>query len=202
MVKKGYLRSKISIMRNFLPIILFTILFSTSCSDIFEKQIDIYEEAVKGLEDADNFQSLMDEALNTETLISQIQAKATEEERIELKDEYGELYQQMLDSIETIRNSYYSKVDRLFLGYTYNFVERRILLYKMAADRYCKAEHIEELNAIKELIRRYSQLSFVESQRSCDPPAKIREEYESTKNLAENCYEVARKRIEETEKED
>ena len=175
----------------------------TSCSDIFEKQLDVYKSAVKELEDTDNFPDLMNEVLNTEIQISHIMAQESEEEREELKEEYAGDYETMLDSVETMRKSYYSKADKLFLGYTYNFVERRILLYEMAADRYCKAEYIEEINAIKEIIKRYSQLSFVESQRSCDPPTAIREKYESTKNLADNCFNVAKNRIlgKESEKE-
>ena len=177
-------------------------LFTTSCSDMFEKQLDIYEDALEELEDVNDFQALMNEALNTETKISYVIAKTTDEEINELKEDYKETYEQMLDSVETMRKSYYSEVDRIFLGYTYNFVERRILLYQMAADRYCKTEHIEELNAIKEIIKRYSKLSFVESQRSCDPPAKIRDEYEAAKELADNCFDVAKKRIIDKEKEE
>lgn len=183
------------IMRKILPILLTTILFATSCSDMFEKQLDIYEDAIENLEDVDDFISLMNEALNTEIKISHVIANTTDEDKEELKEDYKEMYELMLDSVEIVRNQYYSSVDRLFLGYTYNFVERRTLLYQMAADRYCKTEYIEELNAIKEIIKRYSKLSFVESQRSCDPPAKIREEYEATKELAESCFDVAQKRI-------
>ena len=189
-------------MKKSLLVLLAIMLFTTSCSDMFEKQLDIYEDALEELEDVKDFQTLMNEALNTETKISYVIAKTTDEERNELKEDYKETYEQMLDSVETMRKSYYSEVDRIFLGYTYNFVERRILLYQMAADRYCKTEHIEELNAIKEIIKRYSKLSFVESQRSCDPPAKIRDEYEAAKELADNCFDVAKKRIIDKEKEE
>lgn len=193
---------KISIMKKITPILIISLFITTSCSDIFEKQLDIYKDATKELKKTDDFTSVMNEAINTEVLISQLLANATDEEREELKEDYGEDYGHMLDSIETVRNKYYSDVDSLFLGYTYNFVERRILLYKIAADRYCKAEYIKELNAIKELIKRYSKLSFVDSQRSCDPPAKIREEYERTKDLAESCFDVAKKSILDKENEE
>lgn len=189
-------------MKKSLLVLLAIMLFTTSCSDMFEKQLDIYEDALEELEDVKDFQTLMNEALNTETKISYVIAKTTDEEINELKEDYKETYEQMLDSVEIMRKSYYSEVDRIFLGYTYNFVERRILLYQMAADRYCKTEHIEELNAIKEIIKRYSKLSFVESQRSCDPPAKIRDEYEAAKELADNCFDVAKKRIIDKEKEE
>jgi hypothetical protein len=188
-------------MRKSLFILLAITLFTTSCSDMIEKQLEIYEDAWDELEDVNDFPSLMNEALDTETRISYVVAKSTDEEINELKEEYEEKYEHMLDSVKTMRESYYSKVDRLFLEYTYNFVERRTLLYQMAADRYCKTEYIEELNAIKEVIKRYSKLSFVESQRSCDPPAKIREEYEAAKELADNCFDVAKKRILDKEKE-
>ena len=182
-------------MKKSLPILLTIILFTTSCSDMFKKQLDIYEDSMEKLEDVDDFNSLMNEALDTETKISHVIANTTDEDREELKEDYEDMYEHMIDSVEAIRNQYYANVDRLFLGYTYNFVERRTLLYQMAADRYCKTEHIEELNAIKEVIKRYSKLSFVDSQRSCDPPAKVREEYEAAKELAESCFDVAKKRI-------
>ena len=188
-------------MRKSLFILLAITLFTTSCSDMIEKQLEIYEDAWDELEDVNDFPSLMNEALDTETRISYVVAKSTDEEINELKEDYEEKYEHMLDSVKTMRESYYSEVDRLFLEYTYNFVERRTLLYQMAADRYCKTEYIEELNAIKEVIKRYSKLSFVESQRSCDPPAKVREEYEAAKELADNCFDVAKKRILDKEKE-
>lgn len=182
-------------MKRSLPIFIIATLFTASCSDMFDKQLEIYEDAMEELDGIDEFHVLMNEALDTETKIAKVIAQTTDEEREELKEDYGEEYEAMLDSVKKVRNYYYSHVDRLFLGYTYNFVERRILLYQMAADRYCKTEHIEELNAIRDIIKRYTQLSFVESQRSCDPPARIREEYEAKKNLAENCFDVAKKRI-------
>ena len=187
-------------MKNILPVLFLALLFTTSCSNIIEKQLDIYSDAIEELDDVDDFNVLMNKILDTETRISLTTANDEEEE--ELKEEYEESYELMIDSVETMRKEYYSKADKLFLGYTYNFVERRILLYEMAADRYCKAEHIEEINAIKELTKRYSQLSFVESQRSCDPPAVIREKYEATKNLAENCFDLAKKRIADKDSEE
>ena len=162
---------------------------------MFEKQLDIYEDATEELDGIDDFSALMNEALDTGTKIAKVIALTTDEEREELKEDYANQYEAMLDSVEKMRDNYYSNVDRLFLEYTYNFVERRILLYQMAADRYCTTESIEELNAVKDIIKRYSKLSFVESQRSCDPPTKIREEYEAKKELAENCFDVAKKRI-------
>jgi hypothetical protein len=162
---------------------------------MFEKQLDIYEDATEELDGIDDFSALMNEALDTGTKIAKVIALTTDEEREELKENYADQHEAMLDSVEKMRENYYSNVDRLFLEYTYNFVERRILLYQMAADRYCTTESIEELNAVKDIIKRYSKLSFVESQRSCDPPAKIREEYEAKKELAENCFDVAKKRI-------
>ena len=162
---------------------------------MFEKQLDIYEDATEELDGIDDFSALMNEALDTGTKIAKVIALTTDEEREELKENYADQHEAMLDSVEKMRDNYYSNVDRLFLEYTYNFVERRILLYQMAADRYCTTESIEELNAVKDIIKRYSKLSFVESQRSCDPPAKIREEYEAKKELAENCFDVAKKRI-------
>ena len=190
-------------MKNILPLLFLALLFTTSCSNMIEKQLDIYSDAIEELDNIDDFNVLMNEILDTETNISQTIAASTDEEKEELKEEYGESYELMLDSLENRRNDYYAKADRLFLAHTFNFVERRIILYRIAADRYCMTEQIEELNALREIIKRYSQLSYVDGQRSCDPPAKIREEYEATRNLAENCFDVAKKRIEEkkTEKE-
>jgi hypothetical protein len=187
-------------MKNILPALFLALLFTTSCSNIIEKQLDIYSDAIEELDHVDDFNGLMNKILDTETRISLTTANDEEEEK--LKEEYEESYELMIDSVETMRKEYYSKADKLFLGYTYNFIERRILLYEMAADRYCKAEYIEEINAIKELTKRYSQLSFVESQRSCDPPAVIREKYEATKNLAENCFDLAKKRIADKDSEE
>lgn len=182
-------------MKRSLPLFIIAALFTTSCNDMFEKQLDIYEDATEELDGIDDFSALMNEALDTGTKIAKVIALTTDEEREELKENYADQHEAMLDSVEKMRENYYSNVDRLFLEYTYNFVERRILLYQMAADRYCTTESIEELNAVKDIIKRYSKLSFVESQRSCDPPAKIREEYEAKKELAENCFDVAKKRI-------
>ena len=192
---------KTLIMKNILPIMLLSLLFTTSCSNTIEKQFDIYNDAIEELDGTDDFNVLMNKILDTESNISQTIATATDEEQEDLKEEYEENYELMLDSLESRRNDYYAKADKMFLEYTFNFVERRIILYSIAADRYCKTEYIEELNALREIINRYSRLSFVDSQRSCDPPAKIREEYEATRNLAENCFDLAQKRILEGEEE-
>lgn len=193
---------KIIFMKKSLPILILTLFFTSSCNDILEKQLDIYEDATEELQDIEEFNTLMNEVLDTETKIARLKAKATDEDIEELKEDYGEMYELMLDSVKEIRNRYYSHVDKSFSEYTFNFVEQRTLLYRMAADRYCKTEYLEELTAIKEVIKRYSKLSFVEHQRSCDSPAQIRKDYESAKELAENCFDVAKKRIlEETEKE-
>ena len=141
-------------MKKSLPILLTIILFTTSCSDMFKKQLDIYEDSMEKLEDVDDFNSLMNEALDTETKISHVIANTTDEDREELKEDYEDMYEHMIDSVEAIRNQYYANVDRLFLGYTYNFVERRTLLYQMAADRYCKTEYIEEYQEILKTIVR------------------------------------------------
>ena len=188
-------------MKRSLPIFIIATLFTASCSDMFDKQIEIYEDAMEELDGIDEFPILMNEALDTGIKIAKVIAQATDKEREKLEEDYADKYEAMVDSVKKIRDDYYSHVDSLFLGYTYNFVERRILLYQMAADRYCKTEYIEELNAIKEVIKRYSKLSFVDSQRSCDPPAKVREEYEAAKELADNCFDVAKKRILDKEKE-
>ena len=189
-------------MKKTIPILLIAVLFNTACSDIFEKQLDIYKEATEELENFDEFLALMNGALDTEIAITQVVAKTLDEEKEELKEEYGDSYEHMVDSVKGMRERYYSMVDSLFLGYTYHFVERRTILYNIAADRYCKTEHLEELNGIRDVIKRYSKLSFVDSQRSCDPPARIRDDYEAAKELAENCYEVAKKRILDKEKEE
>ena len=184
-------------MKKRITLLLSAMLLLTACSDIFEKQIEIYHDAIEALDDADEFAILMEEALNTGTGIAITASKATEEDIEELKEEYGAEYETMLDSIETLHNEYFARVDRMFLGYTFNFVERRTLLYRMAADRYCKATQTEELEAVKDIIERYSALSHVASQRACDVPAKIRDDYEAARELAENCYEVAKTKIEE-----
>lgn len=186
---------KIFIMRKSLPLLLSTILLTTGCSDIIEKQLEIYEDAIDELKETDEFPELMDEVMNTGKKIADIISKVSEEEKKELQEDYGENYKLMLDSVEKVREEYYSQADILFKGYIYNFVERRTLLYRIAADRYCKANSMEELNAISEILKRYSALSFVESQRACDPPAHIRKDYEAAKELAENCLDVAKKRI-------
>lgn len=188
-------------MKKCLPVLIITALFATSCSDVFEKQLKIYDKAFDDLEDADDLPALVTEALDTGAEIAFITEKVTDEEREELKSDYAGEYETMIDSVKAARDNYFSRVDELFKEYIYNFIELRTILYQMAADRYCKAESLEELNSIKEIIKRYSALSFVESQRACDPPASIRKAYEETKELAENCFEVAKKRILDKEKE-
>lgn len=182
-------------MKRGLPLLFSAILITTGCSDIFEKQLDVYKDAIEDLEDADDFNELMDEILNTGIEVACIISNTSDKEQEELKEDYGEEYELMSDSVKTARERYYKKADILFKGYAYNFVERRTMLYKIAADRYCKANSMEELDAINDILKRYSALSFVKNQRSCDPPEKIRKDYEAAKELAENCLDVAKKRI-------
>ncbi len=198
----GLSSPKIFTMKRALTLLLLTAFLAAGCSDTFKKQLKIYDKAIEELDGTDNLQELMNEVLSTGTEIARILSDNTENENEELRADYGEEYELMRDSIETARDRYYSRADMLFKGYIHNFVELRTLLYKMAADRFCTASSIEELEAIKEIVKRYSALSFIASQRACDPPAQIRKEYEAAKEVAENCYDVAKKRILEDKKEE
>ena len=68
-------------MKNILPILLLALLFTTSCSNMIEKQLDIYSDAIEKLDDVDDFNVLMNEILDTETNISQTIAASTDEEK-------------------------------------------------------------------------------------------------------------------------
>ena len=183
-------------MKNYFALLLAATLL-TGCNDLIEEKLEIYEDAIEELDGIDRFTDLMDEAIATERAVARAEGKMKEKSLNKLKESYGTEYELMLDSIENVRDSYLKRVDRLFLRYTYNFVERRTLLYRMAADSYCTAEYMQELDAVRELIKRYSALSYVDGQRHSDPPLKIREEYEAARELAENCYNVAKARINE-----
>ena len=73
-------------MKKSLPILVLAMLCTTSCSDMFEKQLDIYEDAIDELDDIDEFHILMNEALDTETKIAKVIALTSDEEREELKE--------------------------------------------------------------------------------------------------------------------
>lgn len=176
---------------------MLALIIATGCTDLIEKKLEIYTDAIEQLDEAEDLVSLMSQAIATESAVARAVAKTGEEKMAKMKEEYGTEYEAMLDSVDTVRDSYYRSVDKIFLGYAYNFLERRTLLYNMAADSYCIAECTEELDAVRELIKRYSKLSYVNGQRACDPPLKVREEYEAAKELAENCYSVAQARIKE-----
>lgn len=183
-------------MRKSFALLLAAILI-TGCNNLIEEKLEIYDDAIDELDGIDGFTDLMYEVIATERAAAHAEGKMKEKNWNKLKEKYGTEYELMLDSIENIRDSYLKRVDLLFLGYTYNFVERRTLLYRMAADSYCTAEYMQELDAVREVIKRYSALSYVDGQRHCDPPLKIREEYEAARELAENCYNVAKARINE-----
>lgn len=192
---------KIITMKGYLPLLLVAAFVITGCSNIIEKQFDTYKDAMEELDDVKKFPALMKEVLKTSSRIAEISSTSTEKKIEKMKKEYGAEYETILDSLEKVREEYFMNADRIFKKFTFNFVEQRTLIYRTAADWYCKAECMEELEALKSTIKRYSALSFVESQRAFDPPAKIREEYEEAKELAESCFDVAKKRILEEEEE-
>ena len=165
------------------------------CSNLFEEQLDIYENAITELEETVTLESLIDNVFNTETAIAGKLANHSEEKDEALQETLGEEYRIMKDSVHAVRVAYYRIADNLFATYTGHFVEKRILLYGKAADSFDKAKSAEELAAVDEALKRYSTMAYTEGQRVCDPPVAIRNRYDSIKSLARRKYDNALLRL-------
>lgn len=181
--------------RNIFLLLAFTIIFS-ACSDIFERQLDIYAEAIEELDDVKSLPALLDKAIKTECEIASVFAMATEEEWSELKEDYEAAeYDVMLDSVDVVRDLYFRNVDALYNGYIMHFVEKRILLYGKVAAAYENSIYIEEVNALSDFLKRYSAKAYIDGQRVCDPPEEVVKEYNAIKATAKQNYEEALVRL-------
>lgn len=181
--------------KNIFLLCAFAMLFS-ACSDIFERQLEVYEDATKELEEVKSVSDLLDKAIKTECEIAAVLAWATDEEWQELKEDYEAAeYDVMLDSVDAVRDLYFRHVDALYKGYVMHFVEKRVLLYGKVAKAFAGALYIEEVNALDDFLKRYSAKAYIDGQRVCDPPEELREEYASVKALAKQNYEEALVRL-------
>ena len=69
------------------------------CSNLFEEQLDIYENAITELEETGSLESLIDNVFNTETAIAGKLANHSEEEDDALQETLGEEYHTLKDSM-------------------------------------------------------------------------------------------------------
>ena len=169
----------------------------TACSNIFDKQIEVYKNASEQFAENKGIHSLIDNVIDTEIAVAGMLAAHSNENDEALQESLGTEYYTMQDSIRAVRVGYYSTVDSLFKSYKGHFVEKRIILYAKAIENYNKVATLDELAAVDEVIKRFSAMSYIEGQRVCDPPLKVRQRYDSLKTAAVNSYEAALVRLSE-----
>ena len=90
----------------------------------------------------------------------------------------SELPQEFVDS----RARFYAAVEEKLAGFKHgHFVELRTALYECAA-MVCKETASDaELDAVREMATRCSAALYIDGQRACDPPKKVREKYEQAR---------------------
>ncbi|MBO7302150.1 MAG: hypothetical protein J6U58_05510 [Bacteroidaceae bacterium] len=183
-------------MKKTIFLLLVSVMLFSGCSDIFERQLDIYNDAIEELDDVKSLSDLLDKAINTECDIASVMALATEEEWNELREDYEAAeYDVMLDSVDAVRDIYFRNVEHLYNGYVMHFVEKRIALYGKVATAYSSAIYIEQVAALNDFLKSYSAKAYIDGQRVCDPPEEIKKEYNSIKALAKQNYEEALVRL-------
>lgn len=80
------------------------------------------------------------------------------------------------------RDRFYAVVDEKLAGFKQgHFVELRTTLYE-SATKVCRlATSDAELNAVKKMAKHCSAMLYIDGQRACDPPKKVREKYEAAR---------------------
>lgn len=90
----------------------------------------------------------------------------------------GELPQEFVDS----RRRFYAAVDERLACFKHgHFVELRTALYECAAMVCGEAASEADLAAVKSMATRCSAALYIDGQRACDPPRKVRERYEEAR---------------------
>lgn len=177
-------------------ILLFVLpLLSAGCSNIFEEQLTVYDDARENVVEVKELESLVDNVIEMEIKIAGMLAAHSVEADEELQESLGEEYFIMQDSVYAVRRACYSVVDSVFTSFTGHFVEKRIVLYKKAIQYFNKVNSTDELVAADEAVKRFSAMAYVDGQRLCDPPQYIRYEYDSIKAAANESYEKALQRL-------
>lgn len=91
------------------------------------------------------------------------------------------------------RERFYDVVNKRLAGFRRgHFVELRTVLYETAAGVYATAGNVEAANGVRALLKRLSATLYIDGQRACDPPLKVRKRYEAAKAAAQRAYEQAR----------
>ena len=155
-------------MKNFF---LLTVAFSLLCACGGEEPVvkrPSYDPLVSLVESATSLESLAVIALCIEGSAADAAAIAYE----------GELPQEFVDS----RTRFYAAVDERLAGFKQgHFVELRTVLYECAAKVCKEAAGEAELAAVKSMATRCSAALYIDGQRACDPPKKVREKYEEAR---------------------
>ena len=155
-------------MKNFF---LLTVAFSLLCACGGEEPVikrPSYDPLVSLVESATSLESLAVVALCIEGSAADAAAIAYD----------GELPQGFVDS----RTRFYDVVDKKLEGFKRgHFVELRTVLYECAA-KVCKETASDaELDAVRKMATRCSAALYIDGQRACDPPKKVRERYEQAR---------------------
>ena len=155
-------------MKNFF---LLTVAFSLLCACGGEEPVvkrPSYDPLVSLVESATSLESLAVIALCIEGSAADAAAVAYE----------GEQPQEFVDS----RTRFYDVVDKKLEGFKRgHFVELRTVLYECAAKVCKEAAGEAELAAVKSMATRCSAALYIDGQRACDPPKKVREKYEQAR---------------------
>ena len=167
-----YFRVEIIRMKKlFLPIIALAFLCSCGSDEQPVVHRPSYNLLLPFVEAAPTLESLTVMALSIEGSVAAAAATC-----------YGD---ELPDDFIASRDSFYVVVDRKFAGFRKgHFVELRTVLYERAAAVCGAAESKVAVDAIRALSKRCSAALYIDGQRACDPPKKVRERYEEAKETA------------------
>ena len=171
-------------------------LLCTGCDNIFEKQIMVYNDSKELVAAAGDAETLVDNVIDAEIAVAVLRASHSEEADNELLESLGGGYYTLRDSLYAVRADFFRSADDVFGKFTGHFVEKRIMLYEKAAERYEKVGTREELEAVEAVVKRFSAMAYVDGQRVCDPPASLRKAYTTAKAKAKEKYDNALLRLE------
>ena len=167
-----------------------------ACSENpLEQQSQLYCAAIEKADTISSISAVVEHCLSTRTedirILEQYKSGGGEE----LQERFGDEYASLLSGVECLRDSFCTIMDSKFVACKMHFVEKRTVLYGMAAEFYANAQYLEELEAVKTVAADYSAKAYVCGQRLCDPPANIIAAYDSVKSLAAECYASAVERL-------
>lgn len=172
-------------MKHILSLLFLSLPF-IGCSDGYDKLISDYEYTIEELHASGELDVALSSIFFTEQQVLRLM-------------QTGDTVTPVVDGravrVLQLRDSLMNLAEMVYCSDVRHFIEKRTVLYRMAADYYSSASGLRELDSLKAMTARFSAMAYSDGQRACDPPSAVREAYRAAREHAYKCYRATAVRL-------